>query len=47
MAYSLIGSERMRQALDIGREPMRLRESYGMTMFGQACLAARRLVEAG
>jgi uncharacterized protein (DUF1501 family) len=37
----------MRDALDVGREPRRVRENYGMTLFGQACLAARRLVEAG
>jgi hypothetical protein len=47
MAYSLIGSEKVRIALDISREPMPLRESYGMTLFGQASLAARRLVQAG
>jgi hypothetical protein len=47
MAYSLIGSEKVRTALDIGRESPALRESYGMTLFGQASLAARRLVEAG
>src|SRR5438034_3411120 len=47
MAYSLIGSERVQNALDIGREPVSLRETYGMTIFGQAALAARRLVEAG
>jgi hypothetical protein len=47
MAYSLVGSSRMRRALDIGQEPMGVRESYGMTLFGQGCLAARRLVEAG
>ena len=47
MAYSLIGSERVQRALDLGREPRALRESYGMTVFGQAALAARRLVEAG
>lgn len=47
MAFSLLTSARMRQALDIGREPIALRERYGMTLFGQACLAARRLVEAG
>jgi hypothetical protein len=47
MAYSLIGSEKVRQALDLKREPPALRESYGMTVFGQGCLAARRLVEAG
>jgi Protein of unknown function (DUF1501) len=47
MALSLIGSEKVRRALDLGREPLALRESYGMTLFGQAALAARRLVEAG
>ncbi len=47
MAYSLIGSERVQTALDLGREPIGLRESYGMTIFGQAALTARRLVEAG
>jgi hypothetical protein len=47
MAYNLIGSARVRAALDVGREPLPLRESYGMTVFGQACLAARRLTEAG
>jgi hypothetical protein len=46
-AYQLLTSSSMRQALDIGREPMTLRERYGMTLFGQSCLAARRLVEAG
>jgi hypothetical protein len=47
MAYNLIGSAKVRAALDVGREPLPLRESYGMTVFGQACLAARRLTEAG
>jgi hypothetical protein len=47
MAFSLIGSEKVRQALDLNREPRTQRESYGMTLFGQAALAARRLVEAG
>ena len=47
MAYSLVGSAKVRTALDIGQEPRALRESYGMTLFGQASLAARRLVEAG
>jgi hypothetical protein len=47
MAYNLIGSEKIRTALDLSREPLRLRESYGMTIFGQAALTARRLVEAG
>jgi hypothetical protein len=47
MAFGLVTSSKMRDALDIGREPMALRERYGLTLFGQACLAARRLVEAG
>lgn len=46
-AYTLLTSSAVHQALDIGREPMYVRERYGMTLFGQACLAARRLVEAG
>jgi hypothetical protein len=47
MAYSLIGSEKVRAALDLRQEPAAVRESYGMTLFGQGALAARRLVEAG
>ncbi len=47
MAYRLIGSDKARLALDLQREPPALRDSYGMTLFGQSCLAARRLVEAG
>jgi hypothetical protein len=47
MAYSLIGSQQIHTALALDRESMRLRESYGMTIFGQACLSARRLIEAG
>lgn len=46
-ACSLLTSNRMRTALDIQREPPRVRERFGMTLFGQSLLAARRLVEAG
>jgi hypothetical protein len=46
-AFGLLSSGRMREALDIGSEPRALREQYGSTLFGQSCLAARRLVEAG
>lgn len=46
-AFSLVSSARVGEALDLGREPARLRERYGMTLFGQGCLQARRLVEAG
>ncbi len=47
LAHDLIASPRIREALDLDRESRRLRETYGMTVFGQACLSARRLVEAG
>ena len=47
MAFSLLTSRNLRDALDVRREMPRTRESYGMTLFGQSCLAARRLVEAG
>jgi Protein of unknown function (DUF1501) len=47
MAFSLITSEKLRNALDVGRESMALREQYGMTLFGQSALTARRLLEAG
>lgn len=47
LAYNLLTSGKVHQALDIAQEPMALRERYGMTLFGQSCLAARRLVEAG
>jgi len=43
----MIGSEKIRIALDLHREPAPIRESYGLTIFGQAALAARRLIEAG
>ncbi len=46
-AMSLLTSNKMREALDIGRESRELRERYGMNLFGQGCLAARRLIEAG
>jgi hypothetical protein len=47
MAYSLIATARTSQALDVRREPASIRDLYGMTLFGQSCLTARRLVEAG
>lgn len=47
MAFSLLTSRKLRDALDISREPQNVRDQYGMTLFGQSCLAARRLVEAG
>lgn len=47
MAHTLLTSGKMHAALDYTREPQSVREQYGMTLFGQSCLAARRLVEAG
>ena len=47
MAYSLVGSNAVRNALDIRRESAKTRELYGHFLFGQSCLAACRLVEAG
>jgi hypothetical protein len=46
-AYRLMTSTRAREAFDLSREPEKVRERYGLTRFGQCCLLARRLVEAG
>jgi uncharacterized protein (DUF1501 family) len=46
-AYRLMTSSRAREAFDLSRESEKVRERYGMTRFGQCCLLARRLVEAG
>ena len=46
-ALNLIVSGRARDAFAIDREDVKLRERYGMNTFGQSCLLARRLVEAG
>ena len=47
MAFSLMSSRKLREALDVGQEPTSMREQYGMTLFGQSTLTARRLLEAG
>jgi hypothetical protein len=46
-ALALMQTSATRDALDLGREPIAMRERYGMHLFGQATLAARRLVQAG
>jgi hypothetical protein len=46
-AYRLMTSARAREAFDLSKEPPKVRERYGMTRFGQCCLLARRLIEAG
>ncbi|MBM4153099.1 MAG: DUF1501 domain-containing protein, partial [Kiritimatiellaceae bacterium] len=45
-AYSLILGE-AKNTFDLSKEPDALRTSYGKTTFGQSCLQARKLVEAG
>ena len=46
-AYRLMSSPQARAAFDLSAEPDSVRERYGMNRFGQCCLLARRLVEAG
>ncbi|MCG6155076.1 DUF1501 domain-containing protein [Rubinisphaera margarita] len=46
-AYRLINSPQARGAFDLEKEPKTVRERYGMSRFGQCCLLARRLIEAG
>ena len=45
--YQLVASKEAQKAFDIHSEAAPLRERYGRTGFGQRCLLARRLVEAG
>ncbi|GIW96932.1 MAG: hypothetical protein KatS3mg111_0265 [Pirellulaceae bacterium] len=46
-AYRLMTSPQAREAFDLSKEPRKVRERYGMNRFGQCCLLARRLIEAG
>jgi hypothetical protein len=46
-AFELLSSPTCRQAFDLSAEPAAVRERYGRHRPGQACLLARRLVEAG
>ncbi len=46
-ALNLVASGRAREAFEIDREPAEIRDLYGRTTFGQSCLLARRLIEAG
>lgn len=46
-AFRLMTSPQARNAFDLSREPESVRQRYGLTRFGQSCLLARRLVEAG
>src|SRR5205085_1868028 len=46
-AFDLIGSRRCQAAFDLTLEPEAVRDRYGRNRFGQGCLLARRLIEAG
>jgi hypothetical protein len=46
-ALDLLTSQAVARAFALGAEPAAVRERYGRTAFGQRCLLARRLAEAG
>jgi hypothetical protein len=46
-ALTMLSSPGVRKAFDLSSEPEAVRERYGRTTYGQGCLLARRLVEAG
>jgi len=46
-ALGLVISGNARKAFDLTQEPAAIRDQYGRNTFGQSCLLARRLVEAG
>ncbi|GAC1447645.1 MAG: DUF1501 domain-containing protein [Isosphaeraceae bacterium] len=46
-ALDLLSASHVVRAFDLAAEPASVRESYGRNSFGQSCLLARRLAEAG
>lgn len=46
-AFRLLTSPAAKAALDLNKEPDKLRDRYGRNTFGQSCLMARRLIEGG
>jgi hypothetical protein len=46
-AYTLMSSQKARAAFELAKEPEDTRRRYGQNRFGQSCLLARRLIEAG
>jgi hypothetical protein len=46
-AINMLTSDRVRRAFDLASEPADVRDRYGRTTYGQSCLLARRLVQAG
>jgi uncharacterized protein (DUF1501 family) len=46
-AISVLTSGKVAKAFEIDKEPAAVRDKYGRHAFGQSCLLARRLIEAG
>jgi hypothetical protein len=46
-AMNMITAKETRKAFEIDKEDPKLRDAYGRNRFGQSCLLARRLIEAG
>jgi len=46
-ALAMLHSSKLRDAFNLSAESETVREAYGRTSYGQGCLLARRLVEAG
>lgn len=46
-AVAMLTSPRFKEAFDLSKESPAARDRYGRTTYGQSCLLARRLVEAG
>jgi uncharacterized protein (DUF1501 family) len=46
-AIDLLTSPKVKKSFDLSAEPAAVRDRYGRTTYGQGCLLARRLVEAG
>ncbi len=46
-AMTMLQSPKMRDAFNLSAESAMIREAYGRSTYGQSCLLARRLVEAG
>ena len=47
LAFKLMSSAKAREAFALEKEPDKVKDRYGRTRFGQCCLMARRLIEAG
>jgi hypothetical protein len=46
-AIAMLQSPKLRDAFNLSAEPENVREAYGRSTYGQSCLLARRLIEAG